>query len=550
MLYYGREEPRKPESGGRLPTALVFPGKRSLALSTLGWQAVYRLLAGCSELAVERFFPTPGTAPISEEGTVLSAFPVVALSVNVEEELLHLLDVLEAGGVPSAKAGRPDFPLVIAGGPLAFLNPAPLSPLADLLFIGEAEAGLRDLLVEIKSLWMAGVSKTETLDAVKNRPGVYVPGLSATPVRRVIAPGPGLPDPAFSCFIGSDTTFKDTLLLEVNRGCPYGCRFCAAGYVYRPPRHARIQDLKQIVESTNPPKVGLVGTALTDWPDLLPFLIWLKERKTKFSLSSLRADGLTEELLAFLRVCGLRTITLALEAPSMRLRDMASKKLDPNDFLEAVRLCSSHGVNHLRIYLITGWPGETDDDYAELDSFLTEVVALRDASQKRKKEFMRITLGVSCLVPKPHTPFQWAPMASEADLDRRMKQLKTMTKRHRGVTLSPDNPSQARLQGLLARGGEDIFGLAQLALKLGGWKKALYQWKGDATLMDRELGRNDPLPWDVIDSGVSKDFLWKEWLRSKEQKPSPGCPDKGCAHCRRCGVDELPSLDSNLEPSV
>ncbi len=539
MLYFGREEPRKPESGGRLPTALVFPGKRKLALSTLGWQVVYRLLVAQPELAVERFFLAPGQVPVSEEGTALSSFPVIAMSVNVEEELLHLLDGLMAGGVPPSKAGRPDFPIIIAGGPLAFLNPGPLSPMCDILWIGEAEAGLAELMVKIKELWMKGASKMETLATIKDKPGVYVPGMSHTPVKRVIAPGEGLATPAFSCFIGSDTTFKDTLLLEVNRGCPYGCRFCAAGYVYRPPRHAKMSDLKEIVKATNPPKVGLVGTALTDWPELLPFLTWLKQRKTKFSLSSLRADGLNEELISFLRLCGLRTITLALEAPSNRLRDMASKKLDPADFLNAVRLCSTHGVNHLRVYLIIGWPSESDEDYEELKTFIKEIVATRDKHQKRKKEFMRITLGVSCLVPKPHTPFQWAPMASETSLTKRIKQLKTMAKKYRGVAISADNPSQARLQGLLARGGEETFHLAELASQTGSWKKALKQWEGDNSLVDRKLGLDDPLPWDIIDSGVKKSFLWQEWQLAKKEKPSPKCPDKGCFACRKCGITEL-----------
>lgn len=539
MLYFGREEPRKPESGGRLPTALVFPGKRSLALSTLGWQTVYRMLAGRGDLAVERFFLSPGHAPVSEEGTPLSAFPVIALSVNVEEELLHLLDALRRAGVPSAVAGRLDFPLVMAGGPLAFLNPGPLQPMADLLYVGEAEGALPDLLGRVKTLWMDGASKAQVLDTVKSRPGVYVPGLSPTPVKRALAPGSKLADPAFSCFIGHDTTFKDTLLLEVNRGCPYGCRFCAAGYVYRPPRQAAMADLQAIVEKTAPPKVGLVGTALTDWPDLLPFLKWLKKRKTKFSLSSLRADGLTEELLQFLRLCGLRTITLALEAPSSRLRNMASKKLRPEDFLNAVALSSAFGVNHLRIYLIIGWPGETDEDYAELQEFLAEVVRVRDANQKRKKEFMRITLGVSCLVPKPHTPFQWAPMASEAALGTRIKQIRTMAKEHRGLAVSPDNPASARLQGLLARGGEEVFELARLASETGSWKKALGRWKGDPALVDRELERDTPLPWDVIDVGVDKDFLWKEWQRAKQAKPSPGCPARACDSCRMCGMEKF-----------
>ena len=155
---------------------------------------------------------------------------------------------------------------------------------------------------------------------------MLIPGKSAEPVRRLVdMSGSGnLHDPAYSCFVSSEAQFRDMLLLEVNRGCPYGCRFCAAGSIYKPPRHAELETLQEIVTRCAPQKVGLVGTALTDWPDLLPFLRWLQERKIKFSLSSLRADGLTDELLEFLRHTGTRSVTLALEGASRRLRHWQS----------------------------------------------------------------------------------------------------------------------------------------------------------------------------------------------------------------------------------
>ena len=355
-------------------------------------------------------------------------------------------------------------------------------------------------------------------------PGVYAPGRSKTPVKRIVSGKPGpLTDPAFSCFISGRATFRDTLLLEVNRGCPYGCRFCAAGFIYRPPRHAELEELKRIVELADPPKVGLVGTALTDWPDLLPFLKWLHGKKKKFSLSSMRADGITEELLMYMRERGIRTVTLALEGASERLRRMMSKKLDIKDFTNAVRLCARHGVNHLKLYLITGWPGETDEDYAELAELFEEIVRIRSEEPGgRKKHFMRITIGVSSLVPKPFTPFQWAPMATEAALNARMKQLTLMAKPFKGVTLQHDNPFQARLQGLLARGGEEIADFILLAAEHGGWKKGLQKWDGDMdAILDRERARDEEFPWDVIDIGVRRDYLWKEWEKAKIAKGQP-----------------------------
>jgi radical SAM superfamily enzyme YgiQ (UPF0313 family) len=328
------------------------------------------------------------------------------------------------------------------------------------------------------------------------------------------------------------------LLLEVNRGCPYGCRFCAAGFVYRPPRHADMADLKAVVEMANPSKVGLVGTALTDWPELPEFLDWLKERNTKFALSSVRADGLTREFLTFLRRAGVRTITLALEGPSRRLRLAANKKLAEDDFLRAVTLCSELGVNHLKVYVIVGWPDETDEDYDALAGFLNEIQAARAAGRGgRKKGLELVTLGVSCLVPKPFTPFQWAPMASETALAARLKSLKAMVKPLKGFQLSADNAPAARLQGLLARAGEEAFDLLVLAAR-SGWRKALADWSGDpAAILDRERAQDETFPWEVVDPGVTRAFLWREWQRYKSGQTTRSCPPEGCAACRACGLD-------------
>ena len=540
-------EPSAPDLGGRLPVAVAVPGGEKTALSTLGWQAVYRLLAEEPGLAVERVFPdklglTDGDAPRTRESnSPLSSFPVTAWSVTFEEDFLSLPRMLQAAGVPPLAAERPCLPLIIGGGPPAFLNPAPVAPFVDLFWVGEADDHFIPFFLKLKTLIFDGADKPAILDAVKDDPGVYAPGLSKTPVRRLATGMPGvLPDPAFSCFISGKAAFRDTLLLEVNRGCPYGCRFCAAGFIYRPPRHADMDELKRIVDMTDPPKVGLVGTALTDWPDLIPFLKWLHSKKKKFSLSSMRADGITEELLTYLRERGIRTVTLALEGASERLRRMMSKKLKSEDFLSAVRLCARHGVNHLKMYLIAGWPGETDEDYEELREFLAEIVRIRSEEPGGKKNrFMRITIGVSSLVPKPFTPFQWAPMASEAALSRRMKMLTKMVKPYKGVTLHHDNPWQARLQGLLARGGEDLAEFILLAAEHGGWKKALKRWDGDmAAVLDRERGKDEPFPWEIIDVGVRRDYLWKEWKRAKEAKGGGGCSKAGCDKCAGCGVEE------------
>ncbi len=549
FIYYGREEPTAEETGGRLPTALVFPGRKGAALSTLGWQAVYRLLAPEEELAVERFFlGDPGQPSVSmDSDKELSEFPLIGFSINFEEEYLHPVRMLKDSGVPALSSERPGFPLVMAGGPVAFLNPAPIAPFFDLFWVGEAEAGLKDLCLELKRHIYDGGSKNDFLDLIKDRPGVYVPGKTSGKVKRALvhpAPCgetdyvPVLSTPAYSCFISPEAVFKDMFLVEVNRGCPYGCRFCAAGYIYRPPRHASLDQLKNIVELADPPKVGLVGTALTDWPDLIPYIEWLKNRKTKFSLSSVRADGLTVELLDILRASGVRTVTLALEGASKRLRDSASKNLNEEDFLRAVELCAAKGVNHLRMYIIVGWPGETDADYEEFASMLEKIDQARSRGQgNKKKQFMRITLGASCLVPKPWTPLQWTAMPSEVELKNVLAKVNSLTKKYKGVTFSGDSPFQARLQGILARGNEELHKFIMIAAEEGGWKKAFKYYEGNLEkFIDHNLDKDAPLPWDFIETGINKSYLWREWERYLKGTMTPPCPPEGCAECKACGM--------------
>ena len=535
-VYFRGQEPVLPDPGGRLQVALAYPGAVRAALSALGWQAVYRLAEQSPRLLLERFFLSAGKgAPRSKDSsTPLDAFPLAAFSLAFELDGAVLAEALEASDIPLLASQRPGYPLLLGGGPLAFLNPAPLSPILDAWFVGEAEAGLIPVLERAAGLILGGAAKAEVLRELSGMPGMYVPGLSALPVRRVIPPGGRLlADPACSSFVSNEAEFKDTLLLEVNRGCPHACRFCAAGYVYRPPRQARMEDLQAIVAQVRPKKVGLVGTALTDWPELPGFLRWLGAEKIKYTLSSVRADGVTEELLDILRNAGLRTLTLALEGPSGRIRRMANKNLEPDVFLRAVELAAKRGVNHLKVYLIMGWPGESDADYEELERFLAEICKAGRVGSG-KKGIGHMTLGVNPLVPKPWTPMQWAPMASEAYLEDRLAEMAAVVKPLRGVRLEGEKPFWARVQGLLARGGEELAPLMIQAAR-SGWRRAMEAFEGDvAELLDRERGEDEPFPWECVDVGVSRAALWDEWLRYKEGRRSPKCPDEGCGRCEAC----------------
>jgi len=546
-LYCGRTAPQLKDWGGRLPVALVFPEAAEHALSTLGWQVVYRLLARREELAVERFFwdPTSPRPRSVDSGRDLGLFPLVLFSLNFEGDFPLVLRMLQGADIAVRAADRPSWPLVLAGGPVAFLNPFPLLPALDGLFVGEAEAGLDAVMDGVARAWIDGAEKNRALDAIAGLPGVLVPGKSAEPVRRAVAyDGPGkLSKPAFSCFVSSEAQFRDMLLLEVNRGCPYGCRFCAAGSIYKPPRHADIQSLQDIVSRCGPHKVGLVGTALTDWPDLLPFLRWLQERKVKFSLSSLRADGLTEELLGFLRHTGTRSVTLALEGASRRLRRAMNKHFSEEAFLEAVSRVSRLQFGTLKLYMITGWPDEGEEDWDEFESFLACLDEARRKGQgNRKKGVELVSLSVSCLVPKAWTPLQWAEVRDEAWFKAAMRRFKSAVGRFKGMRFAGENPGQARVQMFLARGGEEIFPCLERAAEIG-LPAAVRECEGLVDeVLTRQLGRDSVFPWERLEIGVSRKFLYSEWTKYRHGMVSPLCPDAGCDACRLCGVDGFLSL--------
>lgn len=545
-LYCGRSSPPLRDWGGRLPVALVFPEAAEHGLSTLGWQVVYRLLAANERLAVERFFwdstsPRPRSV---DSGRDLGLFPLVLFSLNFEGDFPNALKLLMDADIPVRAADRPSWPVVLAGGPVAFLNPFPMLPALDGLFVGEAEAGLSDVVERVARTWVDGGGKQAALEAVAPLPGVMVPGMSPEPVRRaVVGASNVLGSPAYSCFVSSEAQFRDMLLLEVNRGCPYGCRFCAAGSIYKPPRHAEMAVLQEIVERCEPHKVGLVGTALTDWPDLLPFLRWLAERKVKFSLSSLRADGLTDELLGFLRHTGTRSVTLALEGASRRLRRAMNKHFSEDAFLEAVARISRLQFGTLKLYMITGWPDESEEDWAEFEEFMACVDAARREGQgNRKKGVELVSLSVSCLVPKPWTALQWADTPDEDRLKAAMKRFKGIVGRFKGMRFAGENPAQARVQMFLARGGEEIFPCLERAAEIG---LSAAMREHDALVHDvlrSHPDRDTVFPWDRLDIGVSRKFLYSEWIKYGRGMVTPPCPQDGCQACGLCGMDDFLSL--------
>jgi radical SAM superfamily enzyme YgiQ (UPF0313 family) len=438
----------------------------------------------------------------------------------------------------------------MAGGPIAFLNPFPVAPSLDFLFVGESEGRFKPVARLIRELWLSGGASALTLEKISRFPGIFIPGQTLK-VRKQISMGNDrcLPKPGHSSFISDKSVFRDSFLVEINRGCSYGCRFCAAGFIYRPPRQADLNDIKKIIQKAGPKKVGLVGTALTDWSDLRPFLNWLHIQKIKFSLSSMRADGLDKNFLEFLRKCGVRTITLAVEGISKILRTAINKHFDEEKFFAAVEHISELRFNTLKLYFILGLPGECLNDFSELSIFLTRLEQARKSGKgKKSKGVDLISISASMFVPKPWTPLQWAPMDGEEIFMEKARIFKKLCAGYNGLKFHFEKPFAARLQGLLSRGDGKVHDLLVLAAENDtNWKKALKLWHGKMEdYIDKEFPTETEFVWDVIDMGVEKKYLIREWENYKKALLTSPCPDQTCDRCKRCGMDEFLAARDNI----
>ncbi len=478
--------------GGKLPVALVYPNSYYVGMSSLGLQTLYRLFNGRSDVVAERVFWAAPQAPHSvEHQEPLAHFGVLAVTLSFELDLLHLTDMLRQAGIPVLAAERDeDAPLVLAGGPVATANPELLAPLVDAAFIGEVEEGfdrLAETLVET-----AAAPRSERRQALSTLPGLYVPDQSPVPVRRM-----WLADldafPVHSVVLTPDTEFGDMFLVEISRGCPRGCRFCLAGYLYRPLRSRSVAViLEQAREGVRRrPTIGLVGAAVSDYRDIDGLVDGLRDLGARIAVSSLRVHPLPESLLQALAASGTQTLTLAPEAGSECLRGRISKGVTEEHVLAAAERAGRHGFPQLKLYFMIGLPGETDED----------VLAIAGLAREVKARFRRrITVHVTPFVPKPHTPFEREPMAAAATLDRRGKTL-ARSLRAAGIALRAEGTAWARVQGVLARGDRALGrALGELpAPTLAGWRQMLRRAGLAEEDYLRARGPGEPLPWAVVE---------------------------------------------------
>ena len=552
------------DRGGKLAVALVYPNAYRLGMANLGLHAVYRIVNDDPSALCERAFlpDSPGEEVRTvESGRRLTDFDVVAFSLSFEEDYLHVLEILAGAGIP-LRAGYRDgrVPIVVAGGIAVQINPEPVAPFFDLFLVGEGEVLLPPFLGALRGL--AGkLGRPDLIRALARLPGAYAPGLYDVAYADTRSPEGGwvtrfeprdgaperverryVPDlsavPTSRVVDSPAAQFGDLWLTEVARGCLWGCRFCAAGFVQRPYREVSLELLRAEAKKgiERGLRVGLVGPDTSDHTGLGPLTCFIGEQGGTFSPSSLRVDAITPELSRRMAEGGERSITIAPEAGTERLRRVVNKDFTDDQIVRAAENALSQGMQHVKMYFMCGLPTETDEDVlgmARVAVRIREEVMMPRA--RASGRMGRITLSVNPFVPKPWTPFQWAPMHDEDCLAGKRRLLEKEL-RPKGIEVDFFSPREARLQTLLSRGDRRCADLLEIALREtgGDLRKALALWPHDPDFfVTREAGVEERLPWDFIDHGLTKAFLAREWKRGVGAKLTPKC---ALDTCRACGL--------------
>ena len=548
-------------ASGSFRVALVWPNLYFVGMSNLGFQAVYRLLNGMPDVVCERAFlpddedradlERTGSPLVSfETGTPLRDFDAVAFSVSFENDYRHVLQVLRLAGIPLRASDRgPRDPLVILGGAAAFLNPEPLSPFADLVAVGEGEPMVRPMIEAL----LGAESPRQGLDALQPKDGFYVPSryeVRYHPDGRVAAydgPGrvtrqrgwPGAMGFPHSVILTPHTEMSMKYMVEISRGCPCMCRFCWAGYNYLPVRGFTRSELvagaREVRGRTG--RIGLVSTAVCDHPEIGGIVDDLAAMDYEVSVASLRLDDLTPPFVLKLAETGVQGLTLAPECGSDRMRRILNKKFTNAEILDKATWIFENGIENLKLYYMVGLPFETHEDVEAIVA-LTEGIRGRmlDVARGRGR-IGRIHPSVNPFVPKPGTPYQWLPMEDPKETDRKLQFLRKAFARMPNVDAVCKSARTGAVQSVLALGDRRVAVALEATVTQGlDLRRALRETSLDPFFyLFRGRARDEVLPWDVVDNGVSKDYFWKELEKSRQERLSPHCPEvQGCIRCGVC----------------
>ena len=549
-----------PHAGQKV--AIVYPNTYFVGMSNLGLHIIYEEINLRNDSVCERIFlpekkeleaydKTKTPLMSVETQRPMHQFDVVAFDVTFEMDYFHIPLMLRHGRVPIMGKDRTEFdPIVIAGGPCATFNPEPFADFIDAFIIGEGEGIVSRVLDIIRDGKMEGLDRHAILRQLADVSGVYVPSLYVPIYNEdgefkgydIVEGVPKTIKRHFEMLTSGGETvvatnyteFGAMYIIEVARGCGRHCRFCMAGYCFRVPRVRPLDILKEGVERAEKlgKKVGLMGAAISDYPEVDELVNYIRSKDMRYSCASLRADSLTQAVVDGLADSGQKTITIAPETGSERLRRVINKGISEEHLQNAATLSAKSGIQHMRLYIMIGLPTETNED-------IEAIVGLAERTQAHMEKVGckgRLTLSINPFIPKPFTPFQWMAMDNQKAVEKKLQYIKKALQKNRRIEVLVESPKEAYIQGVLARGDRRLGAVIAACAADRGSKSFKSEMKAAGLDMDnmnyRERSFDEFLPWSHLDMGMQEGYLEMEWKRSIDEAYTPPC----AAGCKRCGV--------------
>ncbi len=548
-------------SAGDVKFHLAYPNHYWVAMSNLGFQAVYDILARDTRVLIERgFLPEEHDSEkvastkwrSFENNNLLGDCDILGFSMSFETDYPHLLKMLNNQGLlfgsweereAAAQNAKFRFPLLIAGGTAVTLNPEPIADFLDAIVIGEAEELLPEFVDVFHKAKSEGWSREELLKGLAQIEGVYVPRFYQPhynddgTMRRYESPDdvPARPRRRFvkdlskfkthSRILTPETEFKDMFLTETGRGCEMGCRFCVAGYIYRPIRKRNEETLQDTVQVglEQSDAIGFVGASVSSHKAISKLAQTVAEKGARASLSSIMSQKVTRALAASISESEYKTVSLAPEAGSDRLRRAAGKRVVNEQVINAARELAEAGIRGFKLYFIVGLPTETDED---IDAIAKLAIAVRDAVSEISRPTGKmgwVSLSVNPFIPKASTPFQWEPMLDPKTLEKKIERLRKQVLKVHNLEFRFEPPKESYFQGLLSRGDRRVAKLLLEAERQGeSWKWLMKRTEREIVsgvppvdfYVSRRIGFSEILPWEVVDSLIPKTLLEREAMRA------------------------------------
>lgn len=568
---------------------MCFPDVYEIGMSHLGIQILYDMFNRWDDTYCERVYsPWPDLDQIMRERNIplfalesqepLRDFDFLGITLQYEMCYTNILQILELSGIPLyTKERTVEDPFVVCGGPCTY-NPEPVADFFDLVYIGEGETSYRELLDRYKEWKERGGDRREFLEAAAGVEGIYVPSLydieyhTDGTIKAVVPNSPAAPAKVKKQVVADLThtyypekplvpyikATQDRVVLEIQRGCIRGCRFCQAGMIYRPIRPRDLEYLKEMavkmLDNTGYEEITLSSLSSSDYKELAELVYFLieecQERKINISLPSLRIDAFSLDVMSRVQDVRKSSLTFAPEAGSQRMRDVINKGLTEEVILEGAWEAFQGGWNRVKLYFMLGLPGERLEDIEEIAVLANKIAAKYFELPKEERHGRpEIVASSSFFVPKPFTPFQWAPMDTAESFEAKRRFLLGKVKEQinqRSIRYNCHDAVTSELEGLFARGDRKLAKVIEDAYHQGCifdawtdyfqeeiWEQILEKNHVSRDFYNyREREKDEILPWDFIDIGVTKEFLWREYENSRKEQVTPNCRQK----CSGCGA--------------